>query len=629
MKVFLSSTSKDLKPYRKRVTEALERLGTQADRMEVWSALPEEPLQACLRKVEECDLFVGIYAHRYGYIPPNEEYSITELEYEHAKNLGKPQFCFLVDETMKWPAEHIEGEPGKSKLATFKARMQRELVVEWFTITLDLAFKVGTALGSYLWEHNVPVEHPPSHPSWSTEDFLRDYELQDKFRPLKWALSTPLQDQSETMPAGATLEALPALLDPTIPPSTWIQSWTTGWENILFSETDDQWLQQRLQMLLRGFRGLFNTCLADALIAVPPLDAAINPLQQSLKDDRRGAIFAPSGTGKSHKLLYLAAHWKKTCHQGEVFFCASPRQVTASEWDALENFLDQRTDESPPLLLLWDDLHHDAKPVHDRIAPLITKRFKTNTWWLGGYTRSSPDGRDIAEYQDIWLAKDVQGKLLKFADEWSSWKDYFQAWSQWAGQYTGTSFEDWEGINTPWEVAVTAGGLDQRIMDFFDQKFIEKAIYWILAALFLLNNEDAVPFPELLHVLHQAPSSFKKRLKRRLGEENQWEEELDDLFTDWERPKGDLTLLPPRPPPLRYDDPEKIEFPHQRLASKLWVEASEQERSLLDLLDCAYPGVKPGIEFLEQLDQPLDNIFLRFAINNKSLVRINLWNLDL
>ncbi|MFX1535390.1 MAG: leucine-rich repeat domain-containing protein [Promethearchaeota archaeon] len=629
MKAFLSSTSKDLKPYRKRATEALERLGAQADRMEVWGAHPQAPLAECLNKVEQCDLFVGIYAYRYGYIPPGEEKSITELEYEHAKKLEKPCFCFLVDEEIKWPEEYKEGEPGQSKLKTFKAKIQEELMVAWFTTTLDLGMKVATDVGHYLEEHNVLVEPFPP-PSWTTEDFLKDYELQDILRPLDWALSPLLQDQLGIIPVKATPEALPPPLDATTPPSTWIQSWTAGWENLLSSEADVTWLQQRLQMLLRGFRGLFKTCLVDALIAVPPLDKAIDPLQQSLVTDRRGAIFAPSGTGKSHKLLYLAAYWKKKYSKGEVFFCTSPRQITSDEWGALEALLNERTDFSSPLLFLWDDLHHDAKSVHDRLAPLVSKRFKTNTWWLGGYTRSSPDGREsLAEYQDIWLTKDVQDKLLKFADEWPTWKGYFQEWTQWASQYTDTSFDDWETISTPWDVAVIAGGLDKRITDFFDQKFIEKAIYWLLAALFLLNNEDAVPFPELLHVLHQAPSSFKKRLKRKLGEENQWEEKLDDLFTDWERPKGDLMLLPPRPPPLRYDDPEKIDFPHQRLASKLWVEASEQERSLLDLLHRAYSGLQPGIEFLEQLDQPLDNIFLRFTISNKSLFRINLSDLDL
>ena len=69
MKVFLSSTFKDLASYRKVTTEALERLGSQIDRMEIFGARADDATQASLKDLEESDLFVGIYAHRYGYIP--------------------------------------------------------------------------------------------------------------------------------------------------------------------------------------------------------------------------------------------------------------------------------------------------------------------------------------------------------------------------------------------------------------------------------------------------------------------------------------------------------------------------------------------------------------------------------
>ena len=38
-----------------------------------------------VRRVSECDLFVGIYAHRHGTIDKASDKSITELELEEAK----------------------------------------------------------------------------------------------------------------------------------------------------------------------------------------------------------------------------------------------------------------------------------------------------------------------------------------------------------------------------------------------------------------------------------------------------------------------------------------------------------------------------------------------------------------
>src|SRR4051794_31569288 len=96
MKCFLSSTYIDLVPHRKSAIEVLERLGYQVERMEIFGARPEEPMVACLSAVEECEIFVGIYAHRYGFIPPGSDNSVTHAEFLHAQRTNKKIFCFLV-----------------------------------------------------------------------------------------------------------------------------------------------------------------------------------------------------------------------------------------------------------------------------------------------------------------------------------------------------------------------------------------------------------------------------------------------------------------------------------------------------------------------------------------------------
>jgi len=98
MRVFVSSTALDLREHRLAVARALEQLGLGLARMETFGARPSEPTEACLVEIEDSELFVGLYAHRYGYVPERSEIPITETEFDHARSLRRPTFCFFVDD---------------------------------------------------------------------------------------------------------------------------------------------------------------------------------------------------------------------------------------------------------------------------------------------------------------------------------------------------------------------------------------------------------------------------------------------------------------------------------------------------------------------------------------------------
>ncbi|MBK7564844.1 MAG: DUF4062 domain-containing protein [Propionivibrio sp.] len=79
--VFISSTSLDLTQHRKALERSLLDAGLGPIGMEHFAAQPDQPLHACLREIGEADLFVGIYAWRYGFVPGDAGISITELEF--------------------------------------------------------------------------------------------------------------------------------------------------------------------------------------------------------------------------------------------------------------------------------------------------------------------------------------------------------------------------------------------------------------------------------------------------------------------------------------------------------------------------------------------------------------------
>jgi len=155
MKVFISSTYKDLIDYRKAAIRAVEGTNYQAGKMEVFGARSEEPVEACLKEVEQSEIFIGIYALRYGHIPDGSDISITEMEYAHAKKQGKEIYCFILDEENQgWLTKWIEEEPGKSKLESFKTQIQREHTCDYFTTPDDLRAKVANALSHFVANHN-------------------------------------------------------------------------------------------------------------------------------------------------------------------------------------------------------------------------------------------------------------------------------------------------------------------------------------------------------------------------------------------------------------------------------------------------------------------------------------------
>lgn len=132
--------------------------------MEVFGARPQEPSDACLAEINACDLFVGIYAHRYGYVPDGSHVSISEAEFYHAQTNNKPTFCFLVDEHHPWPPRMIEDEPGRSKLHNFKTKIGSALVRDTFTTPEDLAYKIAASLGRYLSTINNTQTMPKTVP---------------------------------------------------------------------------------------------------------------------------------------------------------------------------------------------------------------------------------------------------------------------------------------------------------------------------------------------------------------------------------------------------------------------------------------------------------------------------------
>ncbi|MBI3914150.1 MAG: DUF4062 domain-containing protein [Chloroflexi bacterium] len=179
MKIFVSSTYIDLIEYRKAVERAVNLLDQQFKGMEYFGARTEEPKAAALKAVEQCDMFVGIYAHRYGTIPDGETKSITEQEFDHALEHKKTILCYRVGTKQPWLLEFVEqDESKKKKLEEFLKRVDKFLRQE-FTTPEDLLARISPDLSRVIVERGgVAVI---AHPLPPVPYFAHTYPLQANF----------------------------------------------------------------------------------------------------------------------------------------------------------------------------------------------------------------------------------------------------------------------------------------------------------------------------------------------------------------------------------------------------------------------------------------------------------------
>jgi formylglycine-generating enzyme required for sulfatase activity len=159
--IYLSSTYEDLKDHRRVVYEALRKAGHQVVAMEDYVATDQRPVEKCLKDVAKADMYVGLFAFRYGYIPPAQHgnprgLSITELEYRQAETSRKPCLTFVVQDTTPWARVLDDAHTGADRGERIKA-LRQELLTEklasQFSSPHELSTLVLAAVTKYLDEH--------------------------------------------------------------------------------------------------------------------------------------------------------------------------------------------------------------------------------------------------------------------------------------------------------------------------------------------------------------------------------------------------------------------------------------------------------------------------------------------
>jgi hypothetical protein len=145
-KVMISSTALDLPEHRNEIRLGCARAGFEPCVMEHLPALDADAIKASLHLVDEADVYVGVFAYRYGYVPDGYDISITEMEYNRAVELKKPRLIFFAHKDHPIKIEEVETGPSEAKLKSLKGRLGKERVVTFFVSPKDLRAQVVEAL---------------------------------------------------------------------------------------------------------------------------------------------------------------------------------------------------------------------------------------------------------------------------------------------------------------------------------------------------------------------------------------------------------------------------------------------------------------------------------------------------
>jgi hypothetical protein len=164
-KIYISSTYVDLKKERAAAAQAIRRLEDhQAIAMEDYVAADQRPVDKCLQDVKSCDVYVGIFAWRYGFIPDRYDKSITHLEYETAKKDGIPRLVFLLDDDAPWPVKYIDKGKDRQRIDRLRRELKNERLISTFQNELELSVLVTAAVSKLKLPGIIPAPDDQGKP---------------------------------------------------------------------------------------------------------------------------------------------------------------------------------------------------------------------------------------------------------------------------------------------------------------------------------------------------------------------------------------------------------------------------------------------------------------------------------
>lgn len=168
----------DLLEARERILKLLSVVPADLVHMETFGSDETRSVDYSLEQVRSSDLFIGVYAERYGAVDPHTGKSITELEYREAiKMLAEGRLSgllvYLLDPKAEWRVDRIDRDSQHiAALAALKDELKSRHTITYFKNTEELSLfvlkdvlrKIGVGYGAAVRVRKVFAE-PASRPA--------------------------------------------------------------------------------------------------------------------------------------------------------------------------------------------------------------------------------------------------------------------------------------------------------------------------------------------------------------------------------------------------------------------------------------------------------------------------------
>jgi hypothetical protein len=124
LNIFVSGTIEDQRAERNTVGAAIESLRLDATRAETQYSSERSSRDECLKMARECDVYLGVYTQtRYGWIIPDDNISVTELEFNEALRLNKPTLIFVQKLPKDWTPQNDDEKQQRERQRAFLNRV--------------------------------------------------------------------------------------------------------------------------------------------------------------------------------------------------------------------------------------------------------------------------------------------------------------------------------------------------------------------------------------------------------------------------------------------------------------------------------------------------------------------------
>lgn len=195
--IFISSVQKELADERTALRDFIlgNRLLSRHFNVFLFEDIPAKdrrPDNLYLDKVNECTVFLALYAAEYGWEDPKDGISPIEREFDLATELSKHRLVFL---------KHPGNKKQHPKMAALAAKAKGQLTYRRFSNSADLTSLVYDSLIEYLEDRGI-IQNKPFDAAFCPGAALSDVSA----NKIKWFLRTARQERNLNLPITASPE---------------------------------------------------------------------------------------------------------------------------------------------------------------------------------------------------------------------------------------------------------------------------------------------------------------------------------------------------------------------------------------------------------------------------------------